>query len=407
VEQEEAAAIETRRRTIVVVAVIVGVVAVVVAAYLRYVGESRPGVLTPHGFYGFSDQSAYLTSARRLAHFAMPRNNREYRYGLGYPILGAVFIKLGFNGDPFAPVDALAYGATAALTFVLGTRLSPFKSTRGAVMFGIACAFVAMFVTPLPNLAAVPWNSNIVVALGTLVLVLATSEREVTMPRAIAIGVALGWIFSTRYADAIFLGVVTIPLLIRCTPIERARLIIGGGGAALVIVGLVLASQWYVFGSPFTTPYHYHTRNDNQVSSDDQSLSEYKLGSVPRHFFGAFITGEDNHGHRQVHQHPIVQDFPLLVAMPLGAWVVGRRRSPTRAIWMTAFGASIAGSIFYLSFAAGGGGDLKFGNARYWAPFYPLWAVFGVVGIVWVADLVVRKVARTTAAESDVAEPIG
>lgn len=265
---EEAAAVDTQPRTIIVVAVLIGVGAVVAGAYLRYIGESRPGVRTPHGFYGFSDQSAYLTSARRLAPFAMPRNNREYRYGLGYPVLGAFFIKLGFNGDPFAPVDALAYGATAALTFVLGTRLSPFKSTRAVVLFGIACAFVVMFVTPLPDLAAVPWNSNIVVALGTLVLVLATSVRELTMPRAIAIGAALGWIFSTRYADAIFLGVVTIPLLIKCKPIERARLIIGGGGAALLLVGLVLASQWYVFGSPFTTPYHYHTRHDNRVASD-------------------------------------------------------------------------------------------------------------------------------------------
>ena len=162
-------------------------------------------------------------------------------------------------------------------------------------------------------------------------------------------------------------------------PRERRRLALGGGAALLAIVALVLASQQYTFGNALRTPYHYHVRDGGET--DDQSLDEYKLTDVPRHFAGAFVTGENDHGRREPNTSPILRDFPLLVLMPVGAWVLARRRSRTRAVWMTALAASVVSSVLYLSFVAGGGGDLKFGNARYWSMWFPLWAVLAMVGV--------------------------
>jgi hypothetical protein len=51
------------------------------------------------------------------------------------------------------------------------------------------------------------------------------------------------------------------------------------------------------------------------------------------------------------------------------------------ARWLGAIAGSLIGSLFYLSFVAGGAGDLAFGNARSWAPWYPLWALCSVLGL--------------------------
>ncbi len=364
---------------------------VLFAAYCRYLELSRPGVLTRSGFYGVSahgqpDQFYYLRTARVLAGWHAPRGTGQYRYGLGYPILAVPFIWLGLHSDPFAPVDALAFGGALALTFVLGTRLSPFRSRTSTLAFGMAAAAVVGLSSPLGGVASVPWNSNIVVPLGLFVLVVATAKDKVTVSRTIAVGVAIGWIFAIRYLDAFFLGLPIVVMVVRSTPAQRRRVVIGGGTALAVMVVLVLASQQYAFGNFLTTPYHFHTRAAG--TTNDQSISEYRPSSIPKHFIGGFITGKDDHGVRQP-RDPILRDFPLLVFMPVGAYILWRRRFDTRAVWLSAIAGSALGSLFYLSFVAGGGGDLKFGNAHYWAPWYPLWSILAIVGLTAIATRII------------------
>ena len=195
------------------VAIAVGVAGVLFAAYLRFVEPFRPGVTTPLGFYEFADQGHYLTTANVLAHWHFPTRPSEYWYGLGYPILGVPFIWLRFEGDPFAPVDALAFGATLAFTFVLGTRVSPFRSFTSALAIGLGAAFTVGLASPLTGLTSVPWNTNIVVPLAAFVFVVATSTGELSWLRAVALGLAIGWIFATRYTDALFIGLVVLAML--------------------------------------------------------------------------------------------------------------------------------------------------------------------------------------------------
>src|SRR5713101_1776840 len=101
------------------VAVVVGVIGAIIAAYARYASPFRPGVRTTGGFYANYDQRVYLSLARNLSHLRLPGRN-AYQFGLGYPALGAVFSRLGFRGDPFAPVDVVCFGATAGMAVVLG-----------------------------------------------------------------------------------------------------------------------------------------------------------------------------------------------------------------------------------------------------------------------------------------------
>jgi hypothetical protein len=43
----------------------------------------------------------------------------------------------------------------------------------------------------------------------------------------------------------------------------------------------------------------------------------------------------------------------------------------------------VASSVFYLSFAAGGGKDLAVGGLRYFAPWFPLWGVLAALGLLF------------------------
>jgi hypothetical protein len=394
---------DTRRGGIAAIAIAICVAGVLFGAYSRYLDLARPGVVTRGGFYGVSahgqpDQYYYLRTARVLSHWHFPRGSAEYRYGLGYPILAVPFIWLGFHGDPFAPVDALAFGLLVALTFVLGTHLSPLRSRRATVAFGMAGAVVVAMATPALTIASIPFNTNVVVPLGLLVLVIATSRHEVTVTRAVAMGIAVGWVLATRYLDALFLGLPVLLLIVRSEPARRRRIMVGSGAALAVMVMLVLASQQYAFGNLLTTPYHFHNRSAG--ATNDQSIHEYKLTDVPRHFVTEFVTGKDDHHVRQP-RNPLLRDFPLLALMPVGVYALWRRRTRARAVWMSAIVGSALGGAFYLSFVAGGGGDLKFDNARYWAPWYPLWSILGVLGALTVAMSILKSADRRAPAPPD------
>jgi len=367
---------------IVVVAVCVGIVGGLLAIYARYLQPTRPGVTTPKGFYGFFDQGNYLAMARNFAHGRIPSRPTEYEYGIGYPILAAPFIRLGYSGDPFAPVDVLCFSATLVLTFLLGLHLGDRRSLRRALLLGLLAAGVVALASPLLEVNATPWNSNVVTPLGLLVLVIATADHPITVPRAVALGAAVGWIFATRYADALFLGAPVIALLVVRSSSERKRIVVCGGLALAAFVGPVLALQQYALGSWMNTPYQFHLRA--VTGGSDQSLAQYRVSWIPSHFFGAFLTGRLN-GQR-VPRDPLLRQFPLLVLTPIGAALACIRRSRVRLAWIVAIAGSVVGSMFYLSFIAGGPADLKFGNARYWAPWYPLWALLAVFAIAELAS---------------------
>ena len=365
------------QRHILAISLTVGVLAAAYAAYGIWLNPLRPHVQTRLGYYGFVDQSYYLRSARVLAKFRLPATPTDYFYGLGYPVLGALFSRIGFHGDPFVPADVLLFGGVCSMTFVLAVRL--WRVTIGVfspLAGGLAVA-ILVFSTPLFQFVVTPFNSALVVFLLLSVLVVLTSARRMSWGRGIAIGLLLGWIFATRYGDVLFAGLPVAASAVVRPRGDRIRLAIGGALGLFSIVALVAYTQYHAFGNPFLTPYHFHNRLTPGLG-DDQSLKNYRLSWIPSHFLGVVITGR-LHGAR-VDADPMLFRFPLLPFVPVGAWRLIQRADRARAVWIAATVAFVVSSLFYLSFVAGGAGDLPFGNLRYWAMWYPLWAILAVIG---------------------------
>jgi hypothetical protein len=369
-----------------ILAVVVGVGAALIAAYARHVNIERPGVAFPKGFYGWSDQSHYLLTAQILSRWHLPVGASQYHFGLGYPVLAVPFIWLGFKGDPFAPADVVAYGAATALTFVLATRVRVGNAASEVLLFGLGAAVVFAVATPSLELAATPWNTNVDVALGLLILVIVTSPRSIGRLRASTLGLCVGWIFASRYVDALWLGVPVVVAFFLRDRLQRDRILVYGGACLFVIVGVVAFTHQHAFGSWHATPYQFHTRV--ATGADDQSINQYRLSRILTNFKETFLTGAHN-GIRQRHD-PLLREFPLLLLAPVGAVIVMWRRSPIRAVWIAAAITSGVATLFYLSFIAGDVGNLQFGNLRYWEAWYPLWSIFTMAALAFIATRAIK-----------------
>jgi hypothetical protein len=115
------------------------------------------------------------------------------------------------------------------------------------------------------------------------------------------------------------------------------------------------------------------------------------LLAVPDHFWGTFVAATAD-GARTTAM-PLLGISPFLVLLPLGVWVV-LRAGRLRGFHITMIIVTLSLAVLYLSFVAGGGGDLRFHNARYWTPYYPYWVMLSVIGARWVLVAAQRLDAR-------------
>jgi hypothetical protein len=194
----------------------------------------------------------------------------------------------------------------------------------------------------------------------------------------VVIVVELGFTFAARFLDAAFLAVLAVPLLFDLR--KNLMMLIAAVSSSAVIVGLVLWTQDVAFGSPFKTPYSFHTRPG---AASDQSFSSFSPGRIVTDFIGDFVTGR-YHGAR-LGGDPYLRVAPWLVIAPVGMYFAIRRRSPHRPFLICAIAASVISSCAYLSFRAGTVVDLAFQNARYFVAWMPIWALFACYGasVLW------------------------
>src|SRR5438132_9719314 len=100
---------------------------------------------------GWYDQFHYARMARALGHFHLPgahwdhvnmtptadapagQEPSSFSFGLGYPLVGALFFMLGFRGDAFVVPDGLLFALSAMLALVLARRLVSAKAAFVAV----------------------------------------------------------------------------------------------------------------------------------------------------------------------------------------------------------------------------------------------------------------------------------
>jgi hypothetical protein len=279
-------------------------------------------------------------------------------------------IWLGEIRDPFAPFDAAAYATTIVLIVMLGTRLRSFA-------MGVVCGALVTFATPLLDLTVVPWSSTVTLLAVLAGLALAGHSPRLATRIAAIVGALIGWTFAARYVDAAFLALMASGSIVR-----RARAMFVCIAVAGVLIATVLFTHAAILGSPLTTPYAAHVESGGAGISD-QDLRAYSLSAVPDRLFG-IVTGVQG-GKRQPGEPLGARSFWFILA-PLGLWALFRDRHPLRSHFALALAASIASTLFYLSFRASGAGMLQFGGLHYFKAWFPVWALLSIYGIARLLD---------------------
>jgi hypothetical protein len=360
-----------------------GILAGIWATYQLWLLPSRPGVKSPTGYYGYFDQSYYLLEARSLASGHLPTVH-QYLYGLGFPLFGALAIKLGFQGDPFAPIDVLAFAAAISLTVLLGMRLR-------SLAFGLVAGLAVATATPLLSLVLVPWTTSVILISVLVALVVATTPGRLRWWHGLLLALCVGLAFASRYVDVVGPAAIAAFALLRPQGRTRQAWVVAIVGGAL-IVGAVLASQAVVLGSPLRTPYASHTRAG---FGSDQSLKNYNIAWIPSDAKEALLTGRSNCNHAAgctfplSMQPPLLAQFPLAWLAPVGVVVLLRRRRtmPHAFLMVTTAGVSVLMTLFYLAYVAGGGGGLIDDSLRHFTTWFPLWTFLGLLGGIYIIDV--------------------
>jgi hypothetical protein len=324
------------------------------------------------------DQFHYAREARALSQFRVPGANWDrvhqvptpdapkhgevagFNFGLGYPLVGAVFAILGFKGDPFVVPDGLLFALSAMLALALAERvLRPLTALVVINALVLTGPFVLYFVIPYST-------SLTVVAVLTTLLVL--TGNQFSWRTGILLGIAISLAFAARYTEVMWLILLVAPLALRWRATWRVLVSVAVSlGVTAILVGW---AQQIAFGSPFDTPYSF---SHNGV---DGSLSSYRLGSIPRNAFGVFVTGNRA---LLFGVPPILRSFPWAVLAPFGLILLIRSRHPLRWYFTLAAVAGVASTMLFSSFYAGAPKDLIIWTIRYHLSWFPLWAILAGV----------------------------
>jgi len=374
--------------------------------YSWYVHPDRPSLTDDvvTGWYGgASDQINYAREARALANGQLPGIYWDYdrwqpkagappglviphyAYGLGYPMLGVPFIKLGLKRDPFLVPDMIAFGLIICMALLLARR---FMSGVAALVF-VGLLAVASPVLPF---TVMPWNATITTIAILASLLFATSDRRDWKTGA-ALGLALSLCYAARFTDVLWpAAIVAAGALPRRRDEVKGSLAVGAVVCVMLAITYVAVgwTQQVVFGNFFTNPYHYHLHNGNR----GDSLADFRFGQIPRAFTEVFVTAAAGPRRVQEPHTSVVRAFPWVVAAPFGLAVLIRRRHRHLRALLVAAAASLVASALYLAYWSGTGADLENNNLRFFVPWFPFWGLLAAVALV---SLVARGAAALRA----------
>jgi len=173
--------------------------AVLTVAYLWYYmsAQALPGNsgAFPQGWWGWFDQGKTLESAQALA--GRDLSPGRHWYPLGYALLGAPFLGMGFRGHPFVFVD-LACLLIAFLGFVSFARACGVGRATAALLFVAA----VLWDRQVFGEWAIPWNSTPAAALVWTILALCGRWLEGAR-RPVLVGVLAGAVPFFRPTEAV------------------------------------------------------------------------------------------------------------------------------------------------------------------------------------------------------------
>jgi hypothetical protein len=204
-------------------------------------------------------------------------------------------------------------------------------------------------------------------------------------PAGALLGLAVGWAYSSRYVDALWLALAAGAVLLARGAL-RPRSPALWAAVARAVAGALprFLLQWSTFGDPFTTAY----ARSGGVSADDFSLAD-----IPSHAASVFLS-PFFFGDRGTTQ-PLLSSMLVGLLAPLGLWAVWRRAGRQgRTIALGVAAASLAATVFYCAYRYTNSDGLAYGLLHFFKPWWPLWTVGGVVAIADAVTALARRPAR-------------
>jgi hypothetical protein len=305
-------------------------------------------------WFGWYDQGEYFKTAHDLAVFKFG----ESVYPLGYPVLGALFIRLLPGHAFFLPNLFCTVGI--ALLFYCAARQLVTK-VESAALTGLAViAQTYVWVWTL----TVPWNVIPVAFVAYLCVYLIVFQQPTVRTMRIC-GVGIAAAFFCRPWDAFFLCILYAGgLYVLGTWRERFRAVAVLVGSVTFVALLLVTDYMVVFGKPYS-PYM------RGLASQGMSFAHYPF-KVYQIFLDSNVIGTSV-------PSSVLDKMPWLVLIVPGAMLLIRRYGVPAIAW---FVAATTMTGFYLS--ANGMIPSQFWDywgCRYiacWAPFSVLLAYLSV-----------------------------
>ena len=287
---------------------------VFVITYLNFTFPEVP-------WFNWYDQGEYLKTARDLAAFKFG----ESVYPLGYPLLGALFIKL-LPGHAFFIPNLFCTVGICVLFYASACRVV--TRIEAAALTGLALlGETHIWIWTL----TVPWNV-VPVAFVVYLCVYLIVFRQPTVRTMRICGIAIGGAFFCRPWDAFFLCLLYAGgLYALSTWRERFRSAVFLVGSIFFVAVLLVTDYMLVFGTPFS-PYM------RGLASQGMSFTHYPL-KVYQIFLDSNVIGTTA-------PPPVLDRMPWLVLIVPGAMLLIRRYGKRGIIGLIAATAMIG---FYLS----------------------------------------------------------
>ncbi|WDM21576.1 discoidin domain-containing protein [Paenibacillus polymyxa] len=304
----------------------------------------------------------------------MDFNQSNYFYGIGYPLFNIIFYPLNnLMLDKFFFLNVIFLIIFVSSMYYMLQNFG-FKVMNSITLTAIGLSPVMIYyVTSFNNIVTIS-------SFSFLLFFYYTSSRKTY--GYLILGVLVGLVFATRYADVIFF----IPLICYMFWRELVEKNLHLKNLILFIVpclfwiGVVLFYHDFIFGSIIATPYDTHVRNINGIIVNDKE--GYYLNKIFLALYEIFINPYILLPRDQVGDfYSLIKYIPTLPFVFIGlGYLVGKKIISISSMWIILGTVGFA-LVYYGSFWAVGALELKYYNLRYFSFIYPCVFIGSIVGI--------------------------
>lgn len=313
------------------------------------------------GFYGWSDQKQYLKQALNIA---KGKPFEDYFYGILYPALGSISIKMGAKKDPFLVPNLVIFNLTSLLIYYISSLFSSKVAYRLVIVFSFIFNFTLL------HLYTIPWTTSLTTLFILLNVYISLrgeklNEKQQSCPLLLmALFTALS--FYTRfYPEAI---ISLIPSIIyfflifsrnKRRPLLIVKNIIFYGFTLLAFTAPILVIHARIFKNPFRTPYYFAKRNGVPY----QSFKIFKFKKILPSL-GEVLLGIN---YQSYTYKPVIYESPEFIVslISLFAFAIKKRNKKDLMLFASLVLIIISNFLIYGAFPAFNGFHIK-----YWAIHY-------------------------------------